>query len=49
MDVHVRVMMILIMMLESPATVYQDADGTFCVVGVKSSRIKDQELWKTSD
>ena len=28
---------------------YQDADGTFCVVGVKSSSIKVQELWETSD
>jgi hypothetical protein len=35
--------------MESPATVYQDADGTFCVVGVKSSNIKVQELWETSD
>jgi hypothetical protein len=47
MDGHVK--MILIMLLESSATVYQDADGTFCVVGVKYSRIRVQELWEMSD
>ena len=48
-NVHVSGMMILIMLMESPATVYQDADGTFCIVGVRSSNIRVQELWETSD
>jgi hypothetical protein len=48
-DVHVKIMMICTMLLESSATGYQGADVTFCVVGVKSVSIEIQELWKTSE
>ena len=47
-DVHVKVVMIYRMLLESSTTGYQDADVTFCVVVFNSISIEIQELWKES-